>query len=338
MAKIIGGFGTSHGPLLILPPEQWTIRADHDRNLKEHHFRGGVYDFPSLLAHRNAQQEHFEKEIVPEVRAERFKRCQVALDKLGDIVEKAKPDVLVLVGDDQHEWFFNDVQPSYTIFSGDKILNSAYDPEKHKHQHPSIQLVQSQRHTPVDTWYDCVPDLAHTIIEHCMEAEFDVTASEKVPEGPDGPRGIGHAVSFVYRRILRDRPIPLVPILINTFFPPNQPTPKRCFELGKVIGRAIKSWDGDSKVMVVASGGLTHFVIDEAWDRKIIKAMQTRDYQTLISEPNIIFNSGTSETKNWIVTLGALSQTDYDMNLIDYVPCYRTEAGTGNAMAFAHWQ
>jgi OH-DDVA oxygenase/3-O-methylgallate 3,4-dioxygenase len=338
MAKIIGGVGTSHGPLLILPPEDWTVRADFDRKLKEHHFRGGVYDFPGLVAKRNSEQEFFEKEIRLEVRQERFKRCQVALDKLADVFEKAKPDVLVLVGDDQHEWFFNDLQPSYTIFAGDKILNSAYDPAKHQDQHPSIQMVQSQRHTPVDTWYDCVPDLAHTIIAHAMDAEFDVTASEAVPEGPEGPRGIGHAVSFIYRRILRDRPIPLVPILINTFFPPNQPTPKRCFELGQVIGRAIKSWDGDRKVMVVASGGLTHFVIDEAWDRKMIKAMQTRDYQTLTSEPNIIFNSGTSETKNWIVALGALSQTDYDMNLIDYVPCYRSEAGTGNAMAFATWQ
>jgi seryl-tRNA synthetase len=25
------------------------------------------------------------------------------------------------------------------------------------------------------------------------------------------------------------------------------------------------------------------------------------------------------------------------MKLLDYVPCYRSEAGTGNAMAFATW-
>jgi hypothetical protein len=25
------------------------------------------------------------------------------------------------------------------------------------------------------------------------------------------------------------------------------------------------------------------------------------------------------------------------MNLLDYVPCYRSDAGTGNAMAFATW-
>ena len=27
-----------------------------------------------------------------------------------------------------------------------------------------------------------------------------------------------------------------------------------------------------------------------------------------------------------------------DMTLLDYVPCYRSEAGTGNAMGFAYWE
>ncbi len=337
MAEIIGGIASSHGPLLILPPDKWTLRAEFDRNLKEHHFRGDVYDFPQLVAKRNSLQEHFENQITLPAREAHFNRCQKALDELGRAVDKFKPDALVLIGDDQHEWFFDDVQPSYSVFAGDKILNVGYDPEKHKDKHPSVQLVEMHRHTPVDTWYECVPDLAKTIIAHCMDNEFDVTASEKIPEGPDGPRGIGHAVSFIFRRILRDRPIPLVPILINTFFPPNQPKPKRCFELGKVIGQAIKAWDAKKRVLVVASGGLTHFVIDEAWDRRMIKAMEERDYDVLTSEPNIIFNSGTSETKNWITALGALSQTDHRMNLIDYVPCYRSEAGTGNAMGFATW-
>jgi 3-O-methylgallate 3,4-dioxygenase len=51
-----------------------------------------------------------------------------------------------------------------------------------------------------------------------------------------------------------------------------------------------------------------------------------------------MFRSGTSETKNWITTAGAVSNTKLKMNLVDYVPCYRSEAGTGNAMAFATWE
>ena len=34
---------------------------------------------------------------------------------------------------------------------------------------------------------------------------------------------------------------------------------------------------------------------------------------------------------------GALAATGFKMKLLDYVPCYRSEAGTGNAMAFATW-
>ena len=75
------------------------------------------------------------------------------------------------------------------------------------------------------------------IIEQAIEDEFDISASKSPPTGPKGPKGIGHAVGFVYRRLLNDKPIPLVPILINTFFPPNQVKPKRCYEFGLMIGR-----------------------------------------------------------------------------------------------------
>ena len=45
-----------------------------------------------------------------------------------------------------------------------------------------------------------------------LEQEFDVTACGEIPSDAKGPRTIGHAVSFVYRRVLKDDPIPLVPI------------------------------------------------------------------------------------------------------------------------------
>ena len=67
-------------------------------------------------------------------------------------------------------------------------------------------------------------------------------------------------------------------------------------------------------------------------------AMKQRDYKTLIEEPEVHFRSGTSETKNWLVVAGMLAETGLDMELLDYVPCYRSEAGTGSGMAFATWQ
>jgi OH-DDVA oxygenase len=47
---------------------------------------------------------------------------------------------------------------------------------------------------------------------------------------------------------------------------------------------------------------------------------------------------GTSELLNWIAAAGCLFQvTDLDGGPIDYVPCYRSEAGTGTAQGFITW-
>ena len=40
---------------------------------------------------------------------------------------------------------------------------------------------------------------------------------------------------------MKDKVIPNVPIILNTFYPPNQPKVRRCFAFGQSIGRAM-SW------------------------------------------------------------------------------------------------
>ena len=35
--------------------------------------------------------------------------------------------------------------------------------------------------------------------------------------------------------------------------------------------------------------------------------------------------------------MGALEGSGLQFKLLDYVPCYRSSAGTGNAMAFGNW-
>ena len=58
-------------------------------------------------------------------------------------------------------------------------------------------------------------------------------------------------------------------------------------------------------------------------------------HEVLSALPQRRMNSGTSEVRNWIATAGAVEHLD--MTLIDYVPCYRSPAGTGCAMGFAEW-
>ena len=340
MARIVYGFGSSHGPLLSTPPERWDLRAQDDRKNPKHPFRGGVYTFPELVEIRTGEKD-FHKEMSIEVRQVRHERNQRALDQLGQKLADVDPDIVVVVGDDQHEWFFEDVQPTFTVYCADQVINAAIDPEIMKTKSPGIALAMSASHPPEDQTYPVPQDLAHAIIEQAIGDEFDVAISAKQRTNARGLIGVGHAVGFIYRRILKDRPVPVVPILLNTYFPPNLPTPKRCYEFGMSIGRAIAGWNGafaNKRVAICASGGISHFVIDEEFDNRMLSAIKNRDTKTIFAEPLTMFLSGTSETKNWITVAGILAETGLEMNLIDYVPSYRSEGGTGCGMAFASWE
>jgi OH-DDVA oxygenase/3-O-methylgallate 3,4-dioxygenase len=72
----------------------------------------------------------------------------------------------------------------------------------------------------------------------------------------------------------RGRSTPNVPVYQNTFFPPNQSTAKRSYRFGQVIKEAIESWPSEKRVAVFASGGMSHFVIDEEFDRKFVGALK----------------------------------------------------------------
>jgi hypothetical protein len=335
VADIVFGFGVSHGPLLATPPELWSLREEWDKRQPEHYFRGRSYTFDELVALR--ADEDLDAQTTLEVKTERFERCRRRIDELGDALRAAAPDVLIIPGDDQREWIMADTQPAFTVFHGASVTNLAFDEERVKDEPSVVYRMQATEPPGRDHVYPVQSDLATHVIERLCEVGFDVAASAEQPAGPVGPRQLGHAWGFVYRQLLRDRPKPLVPVLINTFYPPNRPTPKRCYALGKAIGEAVREWDVPSKVGVGASGGMTHFVIDEAFDRDILEAIAQRDSAYIDALDDELFRAGTSEIKNWLVAAGVLAGTDLEMTVLDYVPCYRSLAGTGCAMAFAIW-
>jgi hypothetical protein len=130
--------------------------------------------------------------------------------------------------------------------------------------------------------------------------------------------------------------IPMVPFMVNTYYPPNQPTPKRCYALGQAVRRAIESWDADFRVAVVASGGLSHVIMDDEIDRITLDALQEKDADRLRSLPVERLFGGTSEIRNWVIAAGALEPMK--MTLVDFVPAYRSPAATGCGMSFAYWE
>jgi hypothetical protein len=331
MAEIVLGIGTSHGPLLSTPPEQWELRAKADRANKQHYFRGKTYDYESLLRER---APGFVNEVAIENRRERFARCQRALDAVGKKFKEAAPDAFVIVGNDQREIFSDDLTPAVTVFRGAEIQNI---PDDKPEVSPGLKIAEAGNCPPGGATYSGAQGLADHIIQSLMSDDFDVTQATKLPK-ESARLGIPHAYGFVYHRILADSPPPSVPIIFNVHYEPNRPSVRRCLALGHALRRAVKNWKGHKRVALVASGGLTHFVIDEEFDQTVLNAMERGDEDALARLPEEYFRVGTAEIKNWLPVIAAMTAERRRFNKIDYVPCYRSEAGTGNAMAFVYWE
>jgi hypothetical protein len=80
---------------------------------------------------------------------------------------------------------------------------------------------------------------------------------------------------------------------------------------------------------------LSHFLVDEDFDRAILKACADKDAEFLRNLPRHKLNAGSSEILNWVAVAGAVEHLD--LNWFEYVPGYRTPAGTGTGLSFATW-
>lgn len=330
MAEIVLGVATSHGPMLSTPPEKWGLRAEADRRNRQHRFRGGTYDFESLL---RARGRSFEEEIGFELSRSRYARCQRALDALARKLGEVAPDVVIVVGNDQREIFGEDLTPAIALYRGERIDNVASTPDERARMGPGIAIAEDGHCPPEGATYRGAPDLAAHLIRSLVEGELDVAQASSL-----GGRGIPHAYGFVYRRLFSDAPPPSVPVILNVGYPDNRPTMRRSLALGRALERAVSSWDRPGRVALVASGGLTHFVIDEELDRAVLGALERGDEQALAGMSEELFRSGTAEIKNWLPVAAAMNALGRPFHLVDYVPCYRSESGTGNAMGFAYWE
>jgi 3-O-methylgallate 3,4-dioxygenase len=101
----------------------------------------------------------------------------------------------------------------------------------------------------------------------------------------------------------------------------------------------VQSWKSDKRVAIIATGGLTHHIVDEGLDRAILSAMERKAPEDgITSFPEELFVDGTSEIKVWVVLAGVMAEGDLQMKLVNYSPCYRSPAGTGCGNAFAYWE
>lgn len=332
MAQIVLGMATSHGPMLSTPPDQWGQRVAADKANKAHAYQGHTRSFDELVALRS--DEGLARQVNPETWREKHAACRRALSTLASVWDRVKPDVAVIFGNDQMELFGEENIPAFAVYQGETIENQAYDEEHMAKLPPGIAISVPGHIPPQGATYGGQPQLAAHIARSLSRDGFDVASLKRFPaHHPTVP----HAFGFVYRQLMSDRVVPSVPLFINTFYPPNQPPAARCRQFGRAVLRAVQAWPGKERVALIASGGLSHFVIDEKLDGIVLDALRTGRGDALDAIDESLYQSGSSEIKNWIPLAGAMADLGWPATIVDYVPCYRSEAGTGNAMGFAYW-
>lgn len=326
MAEIVFGAGTSHSPLLAAPPRLWAARTDADRMNPELFDNTGVIrSFEDLAA---AAGGRYDDQLSPEVWERHWDRCQAALDRLRADFERVDPDVVLIIGDDQRELYDETNQPAMAIAAADEMNMMLM----HGDDSEFLEKTAAAYLMDQDFTFPGHAKLAEGLVRGLMEQDIDVAWMESTPEG----KGFGHAYGFPIQRFLLPKQVPVIPFMLNTYYPPNQPSARRCFDLGRALRAAAAACPIEARIAILASGGLSHFVVDEGLDRKVLDAMHAGDSEALRTIPGDLLNSGSSEIRNWITVAGAMESRAVEWS--DYVPIVRTEAGTGVGMAFLAYQ
>ena len=150
---------------------------------------------------------------------------------------------------------------------------------------------------------------------------------------------IDHAVSLPMALLWPGQgawPVRVVPVCINTVqFP--LPTAARCYKLGQAVGRAIRSWDADQRVVVMGTGGLSHQLdgeragfINKDFDVKFMDSLLADPaWATKYSITDLVELTGTQgiELLMWLAARGALGEQVRQVHRNYHIPISNTAAG-----------
>lgn len=234
--------------------------------------------------------------------------------RLGARIDAAEPDAVVLVSDDHLHNFFLDNFPSFCV----GIAPS----------YPS----------PLEGWLKIDkqvlpghPDLAAHLLGDVMKAGFDPAFSMELTLDH------GMMTPLDLARIAGKHPV--VPLLVNAVQPP-MPTMHRCVDLGRALRRAIHAWEGAARVVVLATGGLSHDVgtprmgeLNEKFDRDFLAHLESggdeaaADYA---AEHVNTAGNGAEEVRNWLVAHGVAGCTGFSTDYYAPIEAWYTGIGLGS--------
>ncbi len=149
--------------------------------------------------------------------------------ELGRRIIAARPDVVLIFGQDHFRTLFYDMMPAFLVGTGRIDAWGDWD-------------------TPTGP-FTTTAGLARHIHRSLLADGFDPACSYDLK--------VDHGITQPLQLCDLPKTLPLVPVLINTAAPP-MPAPERCYAFGVAVGRAIASYSDALRVAVIGSGGLSH--------------------------------------------------------------------------------
>src|SRR5689334_8394797 len=152
-------------------------------------------------------------------------------------------------------------------------------------KYPTFALGVADRYAIVDEGFGTrllpeVPgdfDFSAHLAESLIEDEFDLTVCQEM--------GVEHGflvpMNLCFPHTDKGWPVKTVPLQVNVIQHP-LPTGRRCFKLGQAIRKAVESFPGDSRVVVMGTGGMSHQLqgkrfgyMNEAFDRSFLDRLES---------------------------------------------------------------
>ena len=174
--------------------------------------------------------------------------------------------------------------------------------------------------------------LARHILKCGQEQEFDWSVAKSLT--------VDHSIGIAARLCaLPNEGMRVIPIYLASGVEPMIRT-RRAYDLGRLVQRAVASWPADERVVVIGSGGISHWVgmpemgrVNEAFDRMVLDCIVRGDAETLINIPDdeVVAQAGNGalEIRHFLLAMGAVP--DCEGELIAYEPVPEWITGLGFA-------
>lgn len=242
--------------------------------------------------------------------AEYFTKIAPAREWMAEV----DPDVCIVVYNDHAYAFSLEIIPTFALG-----LAAEFPPTDEGYGPRPVPVAQGH------------PDLAWHLAESLILDEFDLTLVNEL----EVDHGLTVPLSVLYGQP-EAWPCRVIPLCVNVIqYPP--PTGHRCYRLGQALRRAIESFDGDERIVVLGTGGLSHQLqaqraglINVDFDHAFLDRLVT-DPESAAQIPHVEFlreaGSEGIEMVMWLIMRGVLDTRAREVYRATHVPTSNTHNG-----------